>query len=560
MKRPFLTLLTFFLFCFGAFSLKTAASSGAENQNIPIGVSPAVPLSESSYRDLDKLIGLGLIDRFVIGQKPYSRNEFARMIGEAIEHYSRVTDPLEKKNSSLEETHRALMRKVEIDHALNRLKKEFEQELINRGSLPGKTASIDLRGLHAMRFNFTGTNSPFRKVLPRNGLGSIDATVNPLLAYQEGRHFARGAQTSFQTEHWISLSPYANLYAVPRFQLQYSSQDHPEENGAFAQKLSARFGAKNVELLVGRETVAWGPGAHGGLLLSDNARPLDMLRVSNPSPSSLPGPLKSLGLLKYSLLVANMGPSFSFEDAYLAGWRLDWKPHRHLELGFSQLVYLGGEGSRGPSAGEAVLNTLGISNGSISRNRLLSADAVLTVPSWGGLQLYAEMLFDGSELSGRQTGVYAGLYLPRLNSSGTADLRVEFKRLGGAVYRDNTYLSGHALNELMLGDSLGPGAFGAYAFFNIDVSKNFTLKTDWAFERRSFALYGFPVGVPSPSDEDRIRVGLGSEFRRGSLTFKPRFSYERAQNFKGVGGNARNLFLADLSIELKLDWYFKKSF
>src|SRR3954468_566905 len=42
-----------------------------------------VPVQDPAYRDLDRLFGSGLIKTMIVGQKPYSRREIARIVLDA---------------------------------------------------------------------------------------------------------------------------------------------------------------------------------------------------------------------------------------------------------------------------------------------------------------------------------------------------------------------------------------------------------------------------------------------------------------------------------------------
>src|SRR5204863_105165 len=50
----------------------------------------------------------------------------------------------------------------------------------------------------------------------------------------------------------------------------------------------AKLTVGNVELLVGRDSLAWGPGYHNGLLLTNNAAPLDQIKIGAAGPFLLP--------------------------------------------------------------------------------------------------------------------------------------------------------------------------------------------------------------------------------------------------------------------------------
>ena len=52
------------------------------------------------------------------------------------------------------------------------------------------------------------------------------------------------------------------------------------------------------EIEAGKDSMWWGPGYHGSILMSNNAEPFKMLKLSTPSPVSLPWIFKALGPFK----------------------------------------------------------------------------------------------------------------------------------------------------------------------------------------------------------------------------------------------------------------------
>ena len=58
----------------------------------------------------------------------------------------------------------------------------------------------------------------------------------------------------------------------------------------------------NWEIVVGRQSLSWGPGPDGSMLWSDNAPPVDMVRLVNPEPLHLPRFLRFLGPVPDTIL------------------------------------------------------------------------------------------------------------------------------------------------------------------------------------------------------------------------------------------------------------------
>src|SRR3954463_11047128 len=77
-----------------------------------------VPVQDPVYRDLDRLFGSGLIKTMIVGQRPYSRREIARMVIDASQSPSRR--PMSERNQ----------------RTLERLQREYAPEI---GVLKGDT-------------------------------------------------------------------------------------------------------------------------------------------------------------------------------------------------------------------------------------------------------------------------------------------------------------------------------------------------------------------------------------------------------------------------------------
>jgi hypothetical protein len=99
--------------------------------------------------------------------------------------------------------------------------------------------------------------------------------------------------------------------------------------------------------VVGREPVRWGPNNYGALLLSENARPLDQVRLESDAPFRLPGAFRELGEFSAALLAGRLDDPDRQDVAnpYLTGVRGTWAPTRWFVLGATRTVMLGGEGN-----------------------------------------------------------------------------------------------------------------------------------------------------------------------------------------------------------------------
>src|SRR5207245_4269734 len=110
----------------------------------------------------------------------------------------------------------------------------------------------------------------------------------------------------------------------------------------------AKLTLYNVELLVGRDSLAWGPGYHNALLLSNNAAPLDQIRVGAAEPFLLPWIGKWVGPTQVLIFLAQLEEQRDNAFATLSGMRLTFAPASFLELGASRTVLFDGLGPNLP--------------------------------------------------------------------------------------------------------------------------------------------------------------------------------------------------------------------
>ncbi|HSA59665.1 MAG TPA: capsule assembly Wzi family protein, partial [bacterium] len=525
-----------------------------------------VPVDDPVYRDIDRLVGLGLARDVIYGQRPWSRGEIARIIAAAVKK-QRAQGPV------LAPDEREIGLRIGTDDLLERLERDYREELVQLGAAEGDRKTFSLHPLSYVEGGYTFLDSEARPV-PDNGLGPVDARIEPLSAYREGRRYPDGHQLALETEHRLRAGRFFSFYLRPRLQFDVThggdASVHP-----YVQQLYAKFAVPHFELLAGRDSIEWGQGEFGGILLSNNARPLDMIKVSNPSPSILPWIFRYIGPIRYTLFAANLGPEREFPHSFLTGFKVNLKPVSFFEVGLSQLVMMGGDGSPSLSFGRAVSeffgfrgNTRGVEN---VANRETGFDFRFYLPFLRNTQLYWELQFEDvyhdrtfmiTDLANHQ----AGIYIPRLNNEGTMALRLEYRHGSPYFYRHGTFRTGMALNGRLWGDELGPQADGAYVTFTHDPSERLRLTWNFRYERRDGDVLlelldpdggnrRLTVVTPAPA-EHRIAAHIRGDYLVRPLNPKIRLrlelGYERILSFNFVQGDGRNGFLTGASARFDL--------
>ena len=535
MKNLFFLLLIFIFLILGFSSPLFAYSS----VNIPIE-SPV-------YRKVDKLIAMGLIpEKFIYGHRPWSRKEVARILAAALQNQETVQCP------------------SYIVSLLNEMKQEFHDELQNSKS------GFHVKPLESSKLEYTFLDSPLRIVPASNGLGNIDAIVQPLRSDVGGRHFVEGHTFAMETIHYGQWAPFFSFYGNPRMELLVSDSKATTAKPILQQGYG-KFAYKNFEMEVGRDSLIWGQGETGGLLLSNNARPLDMVKLTTSAPFYHPGFLKHLGPSKYTFFVANLGPEQNFPYPFLYGLRASIHPFSLFELGLSQTLILGGEGS--PSlvwydpVSELVLIRRGglQGQGSNVSDHRMGVDWRLRIPPLHNAEWYFESVWDDL---GRHTlhanfteqmGFMSGFYFPLLTSDEKIDLRIEYIHLPPILYHHGTWLSGYALNRRLIGSEVSPDGDRISVVVKRALDKKKQVGITTVYENRDSDLYrqtispeGGPDRVVKTANnptEHRYRMVFDFSYRlRKEWSVELQGGYERVQNFNFTMGDDLNNFLSGISI------------
>lgn len=527
-----------------------------------------VSVTETVYRDIHKLVAFNLVDAIIVGQRPYSRSEIARIAAEAERNLPRLSRRLQDPTISQVTRADVRARMQAIARILDRLRRDYHEELARLGVLADDAQSRAVDVVDRIELSFFSVNSPARSI-PDAGVAGygIDAIVNPLVQNRQGREIVNGNTISLESEHRLRASQYLVFFGRPRLQLGLARNGQPDVNHVVMQDLNVKLVFKNFAVEFGRDHLLWGQGRHVGSLISANPRGFDMVKIGNESPFVLPWIFRLAGPTKFTVFLADLGPNQNFPGATLLGYKLSIKPFRILELGGGLLDQSGGEGAPEGSLLERIIDALPIledfaGNFSIS-SRLATIDFRLRVPAARGMELFGELAIDDWDL-GRlramlvvEAGHIFGVHIPRLMDTGEVDLTLEYHHTGIRTYRHNQFRSGLTLDQFVIGDPLGPDGKGLYVNLNWDVDEDNLLSFDGAFERRSRDQYSFQhpmwITIQSFPKEKRFRT-VGSWSRRvpgeRPLSIQTQLGYERVTNFGFVAGGNRNNFLAQVTLQL----------
>jgi hypothetical protein len=503
---------------------------------------PFVAPTDRVYQDIDRLAASGLIDTLIVGARPFSEREVLRLLNEA----NRALIKRGDKNSWAAKT-------VRRDLAL--------------------FARAEPTVVDAIAVELVSLDSPSRSI-PADSNGILPALINPLDAYRGGRPLAFGQTASIETWHSVLLGSHVALSANPRLTAQFLRGSDSSTEGIQLQSGSANLLFGNLSIEAGRDYAVFGQSPTGGLLLSTDAPPLNLLRISNDRPSSLPWLFGLLGPMRGSLFVADLGAHQFHPHTKLVGYHIAALPHPQFEIGLEVLDAMGGQGGQPASFGDRVLDAIPIvdvfrANSDFQfSNKMAAGDFHWRVPSWAGFEFYGQTAIDDFDARRLRSifledgGYLIGTSLTCLADCGRVGVRAEYHQTGIRFYSHPDYPIEQ--NGSLLGDPLGPRGVGGYLTIDGDAGALGRLAVNGAFEARSGDGYGsgatgdhtvgfhfFQVYHGPAEKRSRATVTWNPDLGGGYTSLRIMTGAERVTNFDFVAGMNRMNWLASLGVVIR---------
>lgn len=440
----------------------------------------SIPVGSGVYEGLEMLEAEGLITSGLLANRPIARNEATRLLIEAVDSTA---------YSNAGQGARASIRRLRLelgeDYGAETYFKPFER-------ITFKYAYSD--------------GAP--QYLNRNNMGDT------LL---EGSNLRAGFSAHAR------LLDKASFYINP--ELRYSAGGEGDADVEIVEGY-ASLTLWNIELTAGRQALWWGPGEHGTLLLTDNAQPFDLIKITNPTPVLLPWVFKYMGPMRLTAFAARLEDKRTISRPYLAGMRLDLKPSPYMEIGLSRVAMFGGGGRKVDAGTFWDVFTARNENtaGSEPGNQLASIDLKLIVP-WRvqPFTLYAEAGAEDMYLPA--LGAYmAGAYLPRILGLESLSARVEYadNNVAGHPrmwYQHHLYTTGYTYRGRVIGHHMGTDAHDLFLKLRYRHGSWMVIQAEADFERSDIntaspvkrSWYGADMEL---TVTDGLRVGAGGGYER----------------------------------------------
>jgi hypothetical protein len=455
-------------------------------------VSTNVRLDHWSYDAIDKLIGQGLIDSAMMTTKPVSRLEMARHIAEATEK----AQQLDVKNEI-------------ILSIIDRLKTEFKDELIAIGALDGSSVESFIKPIEDPYVRYAFANR-------RTGLEN-----------QRGDVFDRHSNYRLGFASRMKFFDTLAFYLHPEYTYSSSDQDDIELIEAYG-KLT--FG--NLEVEVGKDSLWWGSGYHGSILMSNNTEPFKMIKISNPRPILLPWIFRRLGPFKAVWFLTKLETGRTIPEAKLTGLRLNYKPNPAFEFGLSRAIMFGGSGRPGVGLRD-YFSMWRPGPEQPETNQLAGFDASVLIPLDGkipakSIKLYTE--FIGEDEAGglpAKQGRLFGMQLNDIFRTGRTDLRIEYANnhvpgYPNVFYTHGLYRTGYKYKGRIIGHHMGTDARDLFVRLTHYLREDLILGLEFDREVR---------GLSSTTRQTTDQIGFDlTFFSSNNWQLKTGYRYEISKN------------------------------
>jgi len=477
-----------------------------------------VPISDPAYDLLDRLLARVPVPGSIVGQRPYSRRELARLA-------------------------RAVAAQRPVDASSLRLLDALVAAI-------GDTVTGDAPGLRLFegaRLTAAASDVAPRRV-PANGLGEIDAVTAPPLDARGGRPVVHGLATTLETSHALGIGRGLALMAEPRLTLTVPTTGDARAS-VVPQRLLARGVWHNAALQAGIDHVIWGQQGDRALQLSTNAPPLRSIVLATDTPVTLPWVLRRLGRVRAQAIVADLGRGQSYPHAKLAGYKVTLQPSPRFEIGSGLLSQYGGHGAPPLNFEQRIVDLFPYftwihpgserSRDKFASNKIAGVDARLRVPELAGLTVAWDGEIDDFDptrlpkLLWEDGAHVLGVRFDALRADGSLALDVRLHHLPLRLYEHSQFTSGITYQERVLGDPLGPHAGAGYLSLEWRPAPLALLALGGALERRDPSLY------ESRTDADGghfrlVRVESRPVERRARLELSG-----RRDALRGVGASVR---------------------
>ena len=248
--------------------------------------SPFVTLDSWVYPTFERLAALRYVSSAILGLKPWTRMECARLTEEAAESLQAADKPNPEAAGLVARLQQEFGYEVGLLSGGHNLTANLDSLYVRAVSISGPALTDSYHFGQTVAYDF---GRPYERGTNGQAGGSFEASAGPLTIYVRAEYQHAPAVAAYSD---TQRSAIAQADGVPLSEVQSGAVTTTNQ----AQLLDAYAAVDfhNFQLAVGRQSLSWAPGPDS-MMWSDNIEPVSMIRLVNPEPFLLPGFLRHLG-------------------------------------------------------------------------------------------------------------------------------------------------------------------------------------------------------------------------------------------------------------------------
>lgn len=452
-----------------------------------------VPLESWVYPVIDRLAALGFVHSNFDSERPFTRLECARIAAEAAEKAD-AYDAAENVRAMVASLQQEFASEGTIWEGTSDNRGAVLESVYTRAT---EIAGPVLRdGYHFGQTLYNDYGRPYARGFNSITGLSARATSGPVVMYFRGEYQHAPANPNYTAEQKSFIVPLDS--GSPVVDNRFPAADR-------FQVLDAYVGLNigHNQFTLGQQSLWWGPGTGGPFMLTNNAEPVKMARLSRTTPMQLPPLLSWLGPMRYEMFVGQLdgyhslfnhdtlfGPHIGTQP-FIQGQRFTFKPTPNFEFGFTRTGLFGGTGY--PLTTAYFLRATFSGNNPYPGDdkdpgdRRTGFDLTYRIPFLRDRLTFYLDEFSEDEFTPvfipRRSAMHPGIYLSKLPKLPKVDLRVEGIYTDipsfsgpGFFYHNFAYRDGFTNNADLLGSWIGREGRGVYATSTVWFSPRNTLQ------------------------------------------------------------------------------------
>ena len=514
--------------------------------------SPFVPLDSWVYNAFERLAAFKYIGTQMLGLKPWTRMECARLAQEAADALQQAHDPNEGAARLQLQLAREFTREMNLLGGGRNFTASLESVYARTVSISGPPLTDGYHFGQTVSYDF---GRPFERGTNGQAGGSFSAVAGPLVVYvrAEYQHAPSAPTLSDTVRNVIAQADQVNISQVRSGPV--AAINRPELLDAYV-----GVNLDNWQLLLGQQSLLWGPDPDP-LMWSDNIEPIKMVRLVNSEPFHLPGFLEHLGPIRVDQFFGRLGGHPYVPRPFMYGQKISIKLFPSLELGFARRTTIGGTGGTDPLTSQNLLYSfIGKVNpalGSVPGDTESEMDWVFNVPKVRNyIVLYGDAYAEDDILpieNPARNPWHPGIYLTRFPGISKLDLHVQgVSTEGGTIahtpnnhgllnYYNGDYPDGNTNNGNLIGNTVGREGRAIRGWLTYWISPQSTLQL--SYQRNTVSSDFIPQGGAWQD------YGLRGETHfRGMFYLKAAVQAEHISRFPVLFSGPQNNVTASLEI------------